>query len=360
MININNINLIRQFISSYWISVCSINHSYSISYPFSLQLSPPIQINSNGVFIKKRIDPSSLPFKKSKPSHHMKSNSTQYLVQKQEPIVISKAKKQKLSVEVAYSINSVQWSNQKKEKIKENLIESKFDSIKPSMTNELTSNSNSDISSTSNLIRDAEILQLNRKLYNYKHQNNIIKDENKKLLEVIKLISPNHKENTNSNSLLLSSINPIETTSLYSTRNDLKELRDNIKQSSNQSLNLNDNTKSLLKTNNPNKSDIHYKDGNNKVNESSLEDLEERLNNEFLNNKYNIPLQINVGVIFEKYDNEDDKESMEEKEIIPFHLMNKEKLYQNIVKSSNEGDIKQKSSSRRFSTKKQRYYINDN
>ena len=64
-----------------------------------------------------------------------------------------------------------------------------------------------------------------------------------------------------------------------------------------------------------------------------------------LYNKYDIPLQINVGMVFEKYDIEEDNKDINNKknedtdinnnQRIPFELMNKDKLYKNIVESNN-------------------------
>lgn len=333
MINLNNIGLIKQFISQYWNKTSFIMNDYSFSFPTFL-CSHPI---THKVFIKKRIRSSSLCLSQNKQTRNKLS------VSKEVDFQFLTEDTSKLSVQIAYSINSNQWDDNQKtithSKDKSNfVIQSKYDSIKQNQTNEIPSIDNKEK-------KEKEIKRLYNKLNHYQYQNDKIKDENKKLLEVINLYTNNKKDNSsisNISSLKLSSINQFDFTGLDSTSNNIKELRSNLKLSSSNTITYTEKNISSKKSySKRNRSDIN--DHNKIINESSLEDLEERLNDEFLYNKYDIPLQINVGMVFEKYDIEEDninKKINEDKDInnnqrIPFELMNKDKLYKNIVKSNN-------------------------
>ena len=330
MINLNNLGLIKQFIGQYWIETSLTMKEYSFTFPND-NFPQPI---SHKVFIKKRVGSSPIYIK------HQKQTS-KLSIQKEVDIHFINSNHNQLSVQIAYSINSNKWDDEQKTitySKNNNVIESKYESISQSRIKDIPSIDNT-------IKKEEEIQRLHNKLNHYQYQNDKIKEENKKLLEVIKLYTNNKKDNssiTNISSLKLSSINPFDITGLDSTRNNIKELRNNLKLSSNNTITYTEKNISSKKSySKVNKSDINAHCNNR--NESSLEDLEERLNEEFLYNKYDIPLQINVGMVFEKYDIEEDKKDINSKinedtdinQRIPFELMNKDKLYKNIVKANN-------------------------
>ena len=330
MINLNNLGLIKQFISQYWIETSFTMKENSFTLPIDI-FPHPI---SHKVFIKKRIGSSPMYLKQPK-------QTSKLSIQKEVDIHFINNNQTQLSVQIAYSINSNQWDDDQKtitySKNKSNYV---IESINQNTIKEIPS-------IVHTIKKEKEIQRLHNKLHHYQYQNDKIKDENKKLLEVIQLYTNNKKDNssiTNISSLKLSSINPFDITGLDSTSNNIKELRNNLKLSPNNTITYTEKNisskKSLSKVN---KRDIN--DHCNNRNESSVEDLEERLNDEFLYNKYDIPLQINVGMVFEKYDIEEDNKDINNKknedtdinnnQRIPFELMNKDKLYKNIVESNN-------------------------
>lgn len=457
MLNLNDINAIKIILSKHWKESCQISPQIQISIPLQKKnLTPPIKPKKfvNGVkniFLKKKVDAYSLPFKKNptKPiiieevEQKKDNNYNSFAVVSQPPVVISNKQKPKLAIEIAYSINSIQWNEQVKNDVhktinntksvinnnssiygnsiilnnKSNLVlDPKFESIKnesaipQSIVNE-EDESIKENKTSLNAKKDNELKRLSNKLNHFKYQNNIIKDENKKLIEVInlfKMISTiehsqsqistikqnNNNSEVNFNSLSLSTIKQRNLTPLNSTRDNIEKLTDNLllKDKQTKTITGKSSINSRRRNNNYiNKSNFHYRttNGNNDyLQESSLEDLEERLNNEFLYNKYDIPLQINVPMLFEgkklekekketlsekEEENENEKENnsnYNNNEIIPFHLMDKKKLYQNIVKSrisssiscsnSEKKENRQKESPKysKIYSQSQKYFIN--
>lgn len=408
MLNLNDINAIKIILSKHWKESCQISPQKQISIiqqkkNLTPSLKPKQFVNGiQNIFLKKKVDAYSLPFKKSitKPIiiEEIEQKKDFFVVVSQPSIMISNKQKPKLAIEIAYNINSVQWNEKVNNDVhksinitksavnnnssiygnsiilnnKSNLVlDPKFESIKnesviqQSILNE-QEESIKDIKSNIKAKKDIEFKRLSNKLNHCKYQNNIIKEENKKLIEVLNLfkiistiehnpsqlstIKQNNSE-VNLNSLSLSTIKQRNLTPLNSTRENIEKLTDNIliKDKQIKTITGKSSINSRRRNNNYiSKSNFHYRttNGNNDyLQDSSLEDLEERLNNEFLNNKYDIPLQINVPMLFEgKQLENEEKETLNEKEekeknnsnnneIIPFHLMDKKKLYQNIVKS---------------------------
>lgn len=454
MLNLNDINAIKIILSKHWKESCQISPQKQIFIPLQKKnLTPPIKPKQfvNGVqniFLKKKVDAYSLPFKKNskKPiiieEVEQKKENNSFAVVSQPPVVISNKQKPKLAIEIAYSINSIQWNEQVKNDAlktinntksvinnnssiygnsiilnnKSNLVlDPKFESIKnesvipQGIINE-EDESIKENKTSLNAKKDNELKRLLNKLNHFKYQNNILKDENKKLIEVInlfKMISTiehsqsqistikhnNNNSEVNFNSLSLSTIKQRNLTPLNSTRDNIEKLTDNLLLKDKQTKTITGKSSINSRRRNNNyisKSNFHYRttNGNNDYfQESSLEDLEERLNNEFLYNKYDIPLQINVPMLFEgkklekeeketlseKEENENEKENnsnYNNNEIIPFHLMDKKKLYQNIVKSRISSSISCSSSEKKENRQKefpkyskiysqsQKYFIN--
>ena len=285
MININEIYRVKKIILNYWINTNIISTQVLLSYP-TLQKNPTSKTNrsvSPNIFIKKKIDIYSFQNKKSHQlvieEEHKQSNK-KFSIVSQEPVIISKPI-QSYAVQKAYSINSNQWNgtnnnsstllinNTKLTNINESKYQSiKHDTIKPSILIEESSN--------------------------YNIYNNIQKKKNSTI----------EQSQNEFGTLSLSTINVYESDQLSSTRNNLENIRDKIDVKPTRTIaakSTNSITSCIRRDNNCNRSDLHYKNvNNNYIEESSLEDLEERLNNEFLNNKYDIPLQINVSMFFEK------------------------------------------------------------
>ena len=284
MININEIYRVKKIILQYWINTNIISTQVLLSYP-KLQKNLTSKINrsaSPNIFIKKKIDFYPFPNKKTNQflieEEHKQSLSNKKLsIVSQEPVIISKPIPS-LAVQKAYSINSNQWNGKNNNSSTllinytklTNINESKYQSIKHD---------------TSILIEESS---------NYNIYNNT---QNKKNSTI-------EQSQNQFGTLSLSTINAYESDQLSSTRNNLEKIRDIIDVKPTRTITAkttNNITSYIRRENNCNKSDLHYKNvNNNYIEESSLEDLEERLNNEFLNNKYDIPLQINVSMFFEK------------------------------------------------------------
>lgn len=253
--------------------------------------------------------------------------------------------------------------------------------------------------------KDREIKRLIKRLNNYKTQNKIINDENKKLLEVIsifkKLSMLNSNQITNSNNNPTNDQNNVDTYSNLPQTTNLRKKKDKEKLftispiskkdnlSNSNSTDPNNNTlNNISKTiaasksfkiisineemNNKKKENFNFshnkpqgnlnsrnKDSNtlkhdnykNKTKEefSSIGQIKKEVTNlDYktinvlpINNNHNTNKRLNDLHNFEqiitdlkkKNDDEEEKES-EQSEIIPFHLLNKRKLYENIVKST--------------------------
>lgn len=301
MININEIYRIKKILLQYWLNSNIISTQVLLSYP-SLQkcLTFNSRAASPNIFIKKKVDIYSFPNKKKQLiiEKEQKLSSKKLSIVSQEPVIISK-RIPSFAVQKAYSINSNQWNGRN----------SNSSTLLINNT-KITNNNESKYQSIKHETIKSQLVLEESSTYNI--YNNRVSNKTNLTIE---------QSQNEFDTLSLSTINLYESEQLSSTRNNIETIRDRIDIKATRTItakSTNSISSCIKRDNNINKSDLHYKNVNNYIEESSLEDIEERLNNDFLNNKYDIPLQINVSMFFEKRGDDIDNN----------------KLYKNMLKES--------------------------